>query len=45
MKKEIKVKVEFSEGYERRFTEACLDVLRKRKANEEAQQKSEEIKK
>lgn len=28
--KEIKVRVEFSEGYEKRFTEACLQQLRKR---------------
>lgn len=42
---DIKVEVKFSEGYERRFTEACLDVLRKRKANEDAQRRSEEIKK
>lgn len=27
---EIKVKVEFTEGYEKRFTEACLQQLRKR---------------
>jgi len=30
--KEIKVVVRFTEGYEKRFTEACLDVLRKREA-------------
>lgn len=31
-KKEIKVRVGFSEGYEKRYTEACLKVLEHRKA-------------
>lgn len=35
MKQEIKVKVEFSEGYEKRFTEACLEVLKRREAMKE----------
>ena len=30
MKKEINVKVIFTEGYEKRYTQACLEVLRKR---------------
>lgn len=29
-KKEIKVKVTYTDGYRQRFTKACLDVLRKR---------------
>ena len=29
-KSEIKVKVTFTPGYEKRFTEACLAVLRRR---------------
>ena len=28
--KEVKVKVEFTEGYQKRYTEACLEQLRKR---------------
>lgn len=28
--KEIKVVVTYTPGYEKRFTEACLEVLRKR---------------
>lgn len=30
MKKDIKVKVVLSEGYEKRFTEACIKVAKKR---------------
>lgn len=30
--KDIKVVVKFTEGYEKRFTKACLDVLKKRDA-------------
>lgn len=30
--KEIKVVVTYTQGYEKRFTEACLEVLRKREA-------------
>lgn len=30
MNKEIKVKVTFVPGYEKRFTEACLEVIKKR---------------
>lgn len=30
MKKDIKVKIVFSEGYEKRFTEACIKVAKKR---------------
>ena len=30
-KKEIKVEVKFTPGYEKRFTKACLEVLEKRK--------------
>lgn len=36
MKKEIKVRVTFTEGYQKRFTEACLEVLRRREKNESA---------
>lgn len=32
MKREIKVKVILKPGYEKRFTEACLEQIRKRKA-------------
>lgn len=30
MKKDIKVKVVLSEGYEERFTKACIKVVKKR---------------
>lgn len=30
MNKEIKVKVTFTPGYEKRFTSACLEVIKKR---------------
>lgn len=33
--KEIKVVVEFTEGYEQRFTEACLEVLKRREVRNE----------
>ena len=36
LKKEIKVRVTFTEGYQKRFTEACLEVLRRREKNESA---------
>lgn len=29
--KDIKVEVTFTEGYQKRFTEACLQVIEKRK--------------
>lgn len=35
MKQEIKVKVTFSEGYEKRFTKACLEVLKRRETMKE----------
>lgn len=31
MKKDIKVEVKYTEGYQTRFTEACLQVIEKRK--------------
>ncbi|WP_343247756.1 hypothetical protein [Diplocloster hominis] len=31
---EIKVKVTYTEGFEKRFTEACLEQLRQREENE-----------
>ena len=34
MKKEIKVQVTYSEGYQKRFTEACLNVIKKREKKE-----------
>lgn len=34
MKKEIKVQVTYSEGYKKRFTEACLKVIKKREQKE-----------
>lgn len=33
--KEIKVVVEYTEGYEQRFTEACLEVLKRREVRNE----------
>lgn len=32
---DIKVKIEFTEGYEQRFTKACIDILKKRERREE----------
>lgn len=34
MKKEIKIKVTFTEGYQERYTKACLEVIRKRTSKE-----------
>ncbi|MCM1213282.1 MAG: hypothetical protein NC331_11480 [Lachnospiraceae bacterium] len=33
-KKEIKVAVVLTEGYQQRYTKACLDVIRKRESKE-----------
>ena len=30
MKKEIEVRLELSEGYEQRFTAACIEILKRR---------------
>ena len=30
VRKDIKVRVEYTEGYEKRYTEACLEQLRRR---------------
>lgn len=30
MKKEVKVKITFTEGYEERFTKACIEVAQRR---------------
>ena len=35
MKQDIKVKLTLSEGYEERFTKACIQVARKRVENQE----------
>lgn len=35
MKQDIKVKITLSEGYEERFTKACIKVARKRVENQE----------
>lgn len=35
MKKDIKVKITLSEGYEERFTKACIQVARKRVESQE----------
>jgi len=35
MKKEIKIEVTFTEGYEERFTKACLEVIRKKRGEGE----------
>ena len=32
--KDIKVSVTFTEGYEDRFTEACLEVIKKRESED-----------
>lgn len=32
MKKEIKVKVKYTDGYKERFTKACVEVARKRRS-------------
>ena len=37
MKKEIKVKVQFTEGFRERYTKACLDQLKKRDTKKEAE--------
>ena len=37
--KEIKVKVSFTDGYQDRFTKACIQVARKREQCENTQQK------
>jgi len=34
MKREIKVKVTLTPGYEKRFTEACLEQIKKREKRE-----------
>ncbi len=36
MKKEIKVKVQFTEGYRERYTKACIEQLKKRETKKEA---------
>lgn len=37
MKKEdVKVKVTYTEGYQRRYTQACLEVLKKREITKKA---------
>lgn len=35
MRREVKVKITLSEGYEERFTKACIQVARKRVENQE----------
>lgn len=40
MKKEIKVKVCFSEGYQERYTAACLSQLQKREVNQNVKEDS-----
>lgn len=44
MQKEIKVRVEFTDGYEKRFTEACLQQLRLREKRSESLEKQIEEK-
>ena len=34
--KDIKVKVTYTEGYKKRFTEACLEVLKRRELKNRA---------
>lgn len=38
--KEIKVKVQFSPGYQQRYTEACLNQLKKREMNRKVKEDS-----
>lgn len=40
-KEEIKIEVRYTEGYEKRFTEACLKQLRKRREKERAEMQAE----
>ncbi len=35
-KREIKVKITYTEGYKERFTKACIEVAKKRGKHEEA---------
>lgn len=35
-KREIKIKVTYTEGYKERFTKACIEVAKKREKHEEA---------
>ena len=39
-RKEIKVAVTFTEGYQQRYTKACLDVIRKRELKKETKEAS-----
>ena len=34
-RKEVKVAVTFTDGYQQRYTQACLDVIRKRELRKE----------
>lgn len=45
MKQEIKVKVVFTDGYEKRFTKACLDQLKKREEKEKVRQQAKDFSK
>lgn len=45
MKKEVKVKVIFTEGYEERFTKACIKVAKKRADTESKIIRQEKIEK
>lgn len=38
-KEEIKVEVTYTDGYEKRFTEACLKYIRKRNEKERVSEK------
>lgn len=42
--KEIKVKVVYEEGYETRFTECCLAILRRKREAQENKKKFETYK-
>ena len=39
--KEIKVKVVYEEGYEQRFTDCCLAILRRKREPQESKKKFE----
>jgi len=42
LKKEVKVEVTYTPGYEKRYTEACLAVLKRRKAKQEEEKSKKE---
>lgn len=43
MKKEIKVKLTFTEGYQERFTKACIRVAKKREESGQEEVRKKEM--